>query len=240
MNRLTRMGTKGLPGIAAAMVLLVTGCSAPAAPDVDATVEAAVRSTQTAQPTEAPSPTLTLSPSPTPRRTNTPTPTATPTASPTATPTRTPRPTNTRGPTNTPAPTNTPKPTLDPAEEKYKELCGLYIELYPLTVDLITENAGDAVRDPLLWFSADWQQGMLIAADTLRMQGQDVRELNPPASLTGIHSEMLGAVDQYDLAADLVTQAIEEYDSDILTWALQAMQIGRSILAGVQRRLDAL
>ena len=91
--------------------LVLAACSASPTPDLEATVQAAVAATQTAQPTN------TFTPEPT----NTPTPE--PTDTPTAVPTDTPVPTSTAKPTDTPTPTAvptstytvTPEPTSTPS-----------------------------------------------------------------------------------------------------------------------------
>ncbi len=104
--------------------LLLAACAGTPTPDLEATVQAALAATQTAQPTDTPTPT------PTPRPTNTlvptwtPTPTNTPTPTDTSTPTatHTPEPTNTPvPPTHTPVPpTHTPVPTATPGKSVVK------------------------------------------------------------------------------------------------------------------------
>ena len=87
-------------------ILLLTACGGAPTPNVEATVQAALAATQTAQPTNTPVPTNTPIPP-----TATPTPTLTPTpVPPTATPTKT----STPKPTPTPTFTPVPQPTLPP------------------------------------------------------------------------------------------------------------------------------
>ena len=85
-------------------------------PDIDATVEARMAATIAAMPTPTPIPTATPTPTPLPTATptHTPLPTATPTPTPRPTPTPTPTPRPTPTPTPTPVPTATPTPTPIP------------------------------------------------------------------------------------------------------------------------------
>ena len=91
---------RALPFVFFLLILVIAACGTDAAdtnPDIDATVQAALAATQTAQPTNTTIPEITDTPVPTPTNTETPTPK----------PTDTPVPT----PTNTPTATNTPSPT---------------------------------------------------------------------------------------------------------------------------------
>lgn len=106
--------------------LLLTACGGTPTPDIEATVQAAIAATQTAQPTKTPTPDIeatvqaAIAATQTAQPTNTPTPTETPTPAPTETltPTETPKPPETPSPTDTPAPTATPtpEPTATPTQ----------------------------------------------------------------------------------------------------------------------------
>lgn len=92
--------------------LLLAACGGTPTPNIEATVQAAIAATQSAQPTETPTPKPTDTPlptdTPTPKPTDTPVPTETPTPKPTDTPEPTDTPTS--EPTHTPVPTDTPVP----------------------------------------------------------------------------------------------------------------------------------
>jgi hypothetical protein len=104
------------------LVILVSslfwaGCAGPSQAEIDATVQAALAATQTAQPTATHTPSPSPSPLPTNTLTVTPLP---PTATPTGTPT--PAPTLTNTPTPEPTPTSTPQSKEDYIKEVNADL----------------------------------------------------------------------------------------------------------------------
>ena len=123
-------------GLVAICVLALVACNGGRpTPDLDSTIEVAVRSTLEAEdalyvtvesrlagtlaavtPTPAPTATLVPKPRPLPTSTATPTPTATPQPTAAPIPTATPSPTATPRPPSTPWPTRTPLPTVSPEQ----------------------------------------------------------------------------------------------------------------------------
>ena len=92
--------------------LLLTACGGTPTPDIEATVQAAIRATQTAQPPKAPTPDIEASVQAAVAATQAAQPTSTPAPTQTPIPTEPPEPTDTPVPTDTPAPTATPTPTI--------------------------------------------------------------------------------------------------------------------------------
>ena len=101
MSILSSLGTKRVAAVIVGLALLAGGCFRAAAPDVEATMQAAIEATQAARPAEEVGESPTIPPP------------ATLTLTPTPEPTHAPQPTDTPRPTDAPQPTDAPEPTVD-------------------------------------------------------------------------------------------------------------------------------
>jgi hypothetical protein len=144
------------------LCLLLSGCGGKATVDVEATVQAALEATLTAQPTDTPvPPTDTAAPSNTPTPTNTSTPTPTPTATNTPTPMHTFTPTNTPTPTSTPTDTPTPTPSPPYRAKRVSSDTGVHYQVIEAETGRVTLTTWAQFSTPndvkAGLFSSDWK-----------------------------------------------------------------------------------
>lgn len=111
------------------------------------------------------------------------------------------------------------------------------LELYVEGMNIIGRLSGDASRNPMLMFDDEWREEYVGALVRLKVAGEIIRELEPPAGYRETHNHLLVAADHYDQTTTYLARGVDEMDPDLLELGIEEM--GRGTEA-VNRATEAL
>ena len=185
-------------------------------------------STPTMAPTETPRPSITPGP------TETSVPTSVPTATRTATRTSTP------GATATRPPTSSPMPTADVAGGAYVAAIAEITRAYGVALTGIGEQSTAAGKNALLMLDESWKLKTAIYLVSLKLQGQELRKLQPPARFAEVHALLLVAAGHFDRSAEFYADGVDQLSGDKLGQAVAEMRLGSAAVEAATGRLKAL
>lgn len=255
MKQIAKLSRSALMGLAA---LLMVSCALCAIimviipdPDPGAATTVVERSTMTddtdaitatGERTLQAHPTVTL-PAPAPEETTPPTTAARATVTPRS--------------TATPQPTATPNAAAtDAARQAATKIAAAQVDLlaevayadaivkissdYMVALDGIATQSEAASENPYLIMSDEWKITTAVYLAAMRVAGDKVRELKPPARFVAVHADLLEAAGYYDQVVRYYGEGVDEMDAAKLDLAAANMGMGSLAIQQATAKLDAL
>ena len=74
----------------------------------------------------------------------------------------------------------------------------------------------------------------------MKLAGEEVRKLEPPARFSAAHVDLLEAADHYDLVAQYYAEGVDDIDSSKLALATTHMQLGSEAIQRATAKLEAV
>lgn len=141
-----------------------------------------------------------------------------------------PAPRPTRPPVETVAPPSeptitTPPPTLTTEEQVYLEVMqGLNEIVYDTNLSLSL-----LLEDPQI-LDDYWRMEVAIQTSMMRLLYEEIKEIEPPSSLSSFHAKYVESLYHYDKSCDLLVQGIDELDLDLIDEAGEEMEIATQFM----------
>lgn len=132
-----------------------------------------------------------------------------------------------------------PTPSMSSEEAAYAARLAEILGAYSEATTLLGEKTTAAGENPLLMLDEDWTIQIATAMAMIRVQGDELRKLVPPARFKSMHADLLLAADHFDKATKLLAEGIDNRDAKKIEQAGAQMISGNEDLHQANAKMQA-
>jgi hypothetical protein len=133
-----------------------------------------------------------------------------------------------------------PKNTLADDVMAYHNMLNPAVTGLTQSLEKFSELNSEASSNPSLMFSDDWKTDMAATLVSMGIYLDQIRKVNPPASMTETHNLILQAVEEYQYVVDNYANALDNLDADAITECITHMQQGNNFVLQATDKLNSM
>ncbi len=134
------------------------------------------------------------------------------------------------------APTPIPA-TNDAAAQRYIDNVNAYINVYVIALQGMDRLFTEAVATPSRFVETTWLQQMGTMLETILLTNEQIRRLQPPASMTAVHNRLLAAATYLDRGAVSIANGIVALDANLIVAGYADFELAAAELDAAGRLL---
>jgi hypothetical protein len=132
----------------------------------------------------------------------------------------------------------TPVPAAnDAAAQRYIDDVNAYINVYVVALEGMNRLFNEAVANPSRFVETSWLQQMGTMLETIVLTNEQIRRLQPPASMVAVHNRLLAAASYMDRGAVAIANGIVSLNADLIIAGYGDFQLAAAELEAAGRLL---